>query len=119
MINRSISAIITAFTPSLREMYSQNPVFIPAPTNIPDQFHHAMQAQIPGHRAPDCVKKCASALENLNRVFKPSKGSAASFSATLKMAMADLNYTIALGSGMAVALDSICQPRKFGLTLAG
>ena len=63
-------------------MSSQNPIFIPGPTNIPDRFRHAIHAQTLDHRAPDFVKKFAPALEDLKKVFKTTTGAAVTFLAT-------------------------------------
>ena len=50
-------------------MSSQNPVFIPGPTNIPDALRHAMNVPTMDHRAPDFVKVLAPVLSDLKRVF--------------------------------------------------
>jgi len=50
-------------------MSSQNPVFIPGPTNIPDALRHAMNVPTMDHRAPDFVKVLAPVLCDLKRVF--------------------------------------------------
>ncbi len=56
-------------------MSSQNPVFIPGPTNIPDRLRHAMNVQTLDHRAPDFVEVFAPVLEDLKRVFKTKSAS--------------------------------------------
>ncbi len=60
-------------------MSNQNPVFIPGPTNIPDQLRHAMNAQTSDHRAPDFVELLSPVLEDLKRVFKTETGQAITF----------------------------------------
>ena len=60
-------------------MSSQNPVFIPGPTNIPDRLRHAMNAQTWDHRAPDFVKVLKPLLEDLKKVFKTTKGKVITF----------------------------------------
>ena len=51
-------------------MNGQNPVFIPGPTNIPDQLRRAMNVQTMDHRAPDFVDVLAPVLRGLKKVFK-------------------------------------------------
>ncbi len=51
-------------------MSDQNPVFIPGPTNIPDQLRRAMNTQTIDHRAPDFVGVLKPVLEDLKKVFK-------------------------------------------------
>jgi len=63
-------------------MSSQNPVFIPGPTNIPDRLRHAMSIQTMDHRAPDFVKLLAPLLSDLKRVFKTASGEIVTFPAS-------------------------------------
>lgn len=63
-------------------MSSQNPVFIPGPTNIPDRLRAAMNVQTQDHRAPDFVKTFAPVLEDTKRVFDTTKGTIITFPAT-------------------------------------
>jgi alanine-glyoxylate transaminase / serine-glyoxylate transaminase / serine-pyruvate transaminase len=51
-------------------MRGQNPVFIPGPTNIPDQLRHAMNVQTMDHRAPDFGDVLAPVLRDLKKVFR-------------------------------------------------
>jgi len=60
-------------------MASQNPVFIPGPTNIPDRLRHAMNIQTLDHRAPDFVELMAPLLKDLKSVFKTKTGSVITF----------------------------------------
>ncbi len=55
-------------------MSDQNPVFIPGPTNIPDQLRRAMNTQTIDHRAPDFVGVLKPVLEDLKKVFKTETG---------------------------------------------
>ena len=55
-------------------MSSQNPVFIPGPTNIPDRLLRAMHVQTSDHRAPDFVARFHPILEDLKKVFKTTEG---------------------------------------------
>lgn len=55
-------------------MSSQNPIFIPGPTNIPDRLRLAMQVQTQDHRAPDFVDTFAPVLENTKKVFATTDG---------------------------------------------
>lgn len=48
---------------------TQNPVFIPGPTNIPDRLRHAMDRQTINHRAPGFDKQFIPLLEDLKAVF--------------------------------------------------
>ncbi len=63
-------------------MPSQNPVFIPGPTNIPDHLRAAMNMQTMDHRAPDFVKALAPVLEDLKKVFKTEDGQIITFPST-------------------------------------
>jgi alanine-glyoxylate transaminase/serine-glyoxylate transaminase/serine-pyruvate transaminase len=60
-------------------MSSQNPVFIPGPTNIPDRIRRAMNVQTSDHRAPDFVELLLPMLEDLNQVFKTGTGQVITF----------------------------------------
>ncbi len=51
-------------------MIGQNPIFIPGPTNIPDQLRNAMNVQSSDHRAPDFVEIFAPVLKDLKKIFK-------------------------------------------------
>lgn len=55
-------------------MHSQNPVFIPGPTNIPDRLRHAMNVQTLDHRAPDFVNVFSPVLRDLKKVFRTDTG---------------------------------------------
>ena len=56
-------------------MSTQNPVFIPGPTNIPERLLNAMHAQTRDHRAPDFVETLAPRArgreEGLRHVGRP------------------------------------------------
>lgn len=55
-------------------MSSQNPVFIPGPTNIPDRLRAAMNMQTMDHRAPGFVETFRPVLEDTKKVFATSAG---------------------------------------------
>ncbi len=55
-------------------MSSQNPLFIPGPTNIPERLLNAMHAQTRDHRAPDFVETLAPVLERTKAIFGTSDG---------------------------------------------
>jgi alanine-glyoxylate transaminase/serine-glyoxylate transaminase/serine-pyruvate transaminase len=55
-------------------MSSQNPVFIPGPTNIPDRLRRAMDVATRDHRAPDFVTFIKPLFEGLKEVFKTETG---------------------------------------------
>lgn len=63
-------------------MATQNPVFIPGPTNIPDRIRHAMDVQTVNHRAPDFVEYFVPLLEELKSVFKTERGEVLLFPST-------------------------------------
>jgi len=63
-------------------MFSQNPVFIPGPTNIPDRLRAAMNVQTQDHRAPDFVETFAPVLEDTKRVFDTTEGTIITFPAS-------------------------------------
>lgn len=55
-------------------MHSQNPVFIPGPTNIPDRLRAAMNMQTMDHRAPGFVETFRPVLEGTRKVFGTAAG---------------------------------------------
>ena len=60
-------------------MSSQNPVFIPGPTNMPDRLRHAMNVQTSDHRAPDFVELLTPLFADLKRIFKTESGTVITF----------------------------------------
>lgn len=50
-------------------MSTQNPVFIPGPTNVPDRLRHAMDRQTVNHRAPDFEENFIPLLKSLRQFF--------------------------------------------------
>jgi alanine-glyoxylate transaminase/serine-glyoxylate transaminase/serine-pyruvate transaminase len=63
-------------------MSTQNPVFIPGPTNIPDRLRLAMQVQTQDHRAPDFVETFSPVLEDSKKVFGTTAGQVVTFPAS-------------------------------------
>ncbi len=63
-------------------MSTQNPVFIPGPTNIPDRLRLAMQVQTQDHRAPDFVETFAPVLDESKKVFGTASGQVITFPAS-------------------------------------
>lgn len=63
-------------------MTTQNPVFIPGPTNIPDRIRHAMDVQTVNHRAPDFAEHFVPLLEQVKTVFKTQQGQVLLFPST-------------------------------------
>ncbi len=63
-------------------MLINNPVFIPGPTNMPDQIRQAMQIQTIDHRAPDFVDKLVPMLNDLKKVFKTQSAEVFTFPAS-------------------------------------
>lgn len=51
-------------------MMSQNPIFIPGPTNMPDNLRAAMNVQSSDHRAPNFKSLLLPLLSDLKQVFK-------------------------------------------------
>lgn len=60
-------------------MSTQNPVFIPGPTNMPDRLRAKMLAQTMDHRAPDFAGVFKPMLEGVKRVFGTTKGEVITF----------------------------------------
>ena len=60
-------------------MSTQNPVFIPGPTNIPDRLRHAMNAQTRDHRAPDFVDLLKPVLNDTKAIFGTTTGTIITF----------------------------------------
>lgn len=60
-------------------MSTQNPIFIPGPTNIPDRLRHAMNAQTRDHRAPGFVETLLPVLEDTKQVFGTTDGTIMTF----------------------------------------
>ena len=63
-------------------MQISNPVFIPGPTNMPDQIRQAMNIQTIDHRAPDFSEKLLPLLNDLKKVFKTDSGEVLIFPAS-------------------------------------
>ncbi|SIT13399.1 serine-glyoxylate aminotransferase apoenzyme [Roseivivax lentus] len=63
-------------------MSTQNPVFIPGPTNIPERLLSAMHVQTRDHRAPDFVETFAPVLNDTKRVFGTKDGTVITFPAS-------------------------------------
>lgn len=63
-------------------MSTQNPVFIPGPTNIPERLRHAMNVPTMDHRAPDFVKILEPLLADLKKIFKTEAGTVITFPAS-------------------------------------
>ncbi len=55
-------------------MHQQNPVFIPGPTNIPDQLRHAMNIPTSDHRSPEFKNTLLPLLQDLKKIFKTDTG---------------------------------------------
>lgn len=63
-------------------MSSQNPVFIPGPTNIPDEIRRAIDLQTMDHRSSAFVELLHPALAGIKRILKTRDGEAIIFPAT-------------------------------------
>jgi len=66
----------------MNDPHGQNPVFIPGPTNIPDELRAAMNAQTIDHRAPNFKNVLLPLLDDLKKVFKTTAGSVITFPAS-------------------------------------
>jgi len=63
-------------------MHIENPVFIPGPTNMPDQIRQAMHIQTIDHRSPDFSERLKPLLSDLKKVFKTETGEVITFPAS-------------------------------------
>ena len=63
-------------------MPSQNPVFIPGPTNIPDTLRRAIDYPSVDHRSPEFVEMLAPVLAGVKRILKTTAGEAVIFPST-------------------------------------
>ena len=63
-------------------MPSQNPIFIPGPTNIPESVRRALDVPMEDQRAPDFPDFTLPLFADLKRVFKTSDGEALIFPAS-------------------------------------
>lgn len=63
-------------------MSSQNPVFIPGPTNIPDEIRRAIDLPTMDHRSGAFVEILHPALAGIKRILKTRSGEAIIFPAT-------------------------------------
>jgi alanine-glyoxylate transaminase/serine-glyoxylate transaminase/serine-pyruvate transaminase len=63
-------------------MPSQNPVFIPGPTNIPDALRRAIDYPTIDHRSPAFVDVFRPVLAGVKRILKTETGEALIFPAT-------------------------------------
>ncbi|MCP4876109.1 MAG: aminotransferase class V-fold PLP-dependent enzyme [Gammaproteobacteria bacterium] len=63
-------------------MQIENPVFIPGPTNMPDQIRQAMQIQTIDHRSPAFSERLNPLLSDLKKVFKTRVGEVITFPAS-------------------------------------
>ena len=63
-------------------MFSQNPVFIPGPTNIPEELRRAISNPSIDHRSDTFVEMFRPALEGVKRILKTTSGEAFIFPST-------------------------------------
>lgn len=63
-------------------MFSQNPVFIPGPTNIPEELRRAISNSSIDHRSDTFVEMFRPALEGVKRILKTTSGEAFIFPST-------------------------------------
>ena len=63
-------------------MSTQNPIFIPGPTNMPDSLRAAMNTQTSDHRAPDFKNILLPMLTDLKKIFKSDSAQVITFPAS-------------------------------------
>ena len=63
-------------------MATQNFVFIPGPTNLPDRLRHATDTQTVNHRAPEFAAHFVPLLEDLKPIFGTTAGETLVFACT-------------------------------------
>ena len=63
-------------------MSTQNPVFIPGPTNIPEELRRAVDFPSIDHRSPTFVEMLKPVLAGVKRILKTTDGEAILFPAT-------------------------------------
>jgi alanine-glyoxylate transaminase/serine-glyoxylate transaminase/serine-pyruvate transaminase len=95
---------------------SQNPIFIPGPTNMPDNLRSAMNVQTSDHRAPDFEKILSPMLTNLKKVFKTETGQVITFPASGTGGWeASITNTLSPGDKVLVARYGTFSHRWIGL----
>ena len=80
--NLSQKITITLKFETDNDMYIENPVFIPGPTNMPDQIRQAMQVQTFDHRSPAFAERLKPILNDLKKVFKTETAEVFTFPAS-------------------------------------
>ncbi len=63
-------------------MITENPVFIPGPTNIPSRLLQAMNHQTIDHRAPNFASLIVPLINDLKKIFKTKSGTVITFPAS-------------------------------------
>lgn len=63
-------------------MSTQNPVFIPGPTNMPERLRRAIDYPSVDHRSPEFVEMLEPAIAGVKRILKTTKGEAVLFPST-------------------------------------
>ena len=63
-------------------MSSENPIFIPGPTNLPDSVRRVIDRPTIDHRSQDFAKSLPGLFENLRRIFKTKNAEIFIFPAT-------------------------------------
>jgi alanine-glyoxylate transaminase/serine-glyoxylate transaminase/serine-pyruvate transaminase len=80
--NLSQKITITLKFETDNDMYIENPVFIPGPTNMPDQIRQAMHVQTFDHRSPAFAERLKPILNDLKKVFKTETAEVFTFPAS-------------------------------------
>jgi len=97
-------------------MSTQNPVFIPGPTNIPEELRRAIDFPTIDHRSPVFTETLKPALDGVKRILKTQHGEAIIFPATGTGAWeAAITNTLSLGDTVLAARHGMFSHRWIDL----
>ncbi len=97
-------------------MTSQNPVFIPGPTNIPERLRHAMDIQTMDHRSLGFAEMLGPLLSDLKTVFRTTSGQVITFPASGTGGWeAAITNTLSPGDGVLAARHGMFSHRWIDL----
>ena len=97
-------------------MTSQNPVFIPGPTNIPERLRHAMDIRTMDHRSSGFAEMLGPLLHDLKTVFKTTSGRIITFPASGTGGWeAAITNTLSPGDGVLAARHGMFSHRWIDL----
>ncbi|WP_088342550.1 MULTISPECIES: L-aspartate--glyoxylate aminotransferase BhcA [Rhodomicrobium] len=93
-------------------MSTQNPIFIPGPTNIPEELRRAIDFPTIDHRSPVFVEMLRPALDGVKRILKTQHGDALIFPSTGTGAWeAAINNTLSPGDVVLAARHGMFSHR--------